>query len=534
MKVRRHVIGIGGAFALAASAALGIPAIGASAPNDSAAPPPFEVSGLPGLTRGFTARPAFEAVSSAPATLSPTAGPAVGGNINVIGSNDVVQQGTINGKTVKTCNPGKEAAQNETTIAANPDNPANLVAGANDYRLYEPSENRYDASGGVYRSADAGATWSAAFLPGLVRANVAAPGPYESAGDPAVAAGPAGTFWYANIAFDRTDAANAVAASRSTDGGKTWVTHYVLQTSAVGGLTLFNDKEWIAGDPNNRDIAYVTWTQFGSSIRGTTTSSTIVISKTLDGGTTWSAPVEISTPGLSSGSRKATQGSTVIVDRSGTVHVTFETTAHGHNWVAYATSTDGGATFSARLLAIIADIPSPLPGATYRNDSFPAFAMDGNTLHVVWSNWNGTMASVLYIRSTDAGETWGGPVTISGSTGDQFFPWVAAHGGRVYATWFNRAPGGGNTYVISGAASTNGGASWSAPVTVSSAPSDVNAGNRFGYPVCPASFVGDYSGITVDSNGVAHSLWTDVRVEPSTATDPGGTSQDPFTATLSS
>src|SRR5579859_1583346 len=108
-----------------------------------------------------------------------------------------------------------------------------LSPGANDYRLYEPSENRYDSSGGVYRSTDGGTTWSAGFLPGLVRADTAAPGPYESAGDPAVVVGPKGTFWYSNIAFDRTDNANAVAASRSTNGGKTWTTHYVVQTPAV-------------------------------------------------------------------------------------------------------------------------------------------------------------------------------------------------------------------------------------------------------------------------------------------------------------
>jgi len=537
VKVRRHVIGIGGAFALAASAALGMPALGASAPaNGSAAPPPFELSGLPALSRGFAPRPAFEAVSHVAATLSPgAAGPAVGANVNVIGRNDVVQQGTIDDVSVKTCNPGKEAAQNETTIAANPGNPSNLVAGANDYRLYEPSENRYDASGGVYRSVDGGTTWSAAFLPGLVRANPTAPGPYESAGDPAVAAGPAGTFWYANIAFNRTDNANSVAASRSTDGGKTWTTSYVFTTSAADGAKLFNDKEWIAGDPSDPNVAYVTWTEFFMGTSGATSSELVVISKTVDGGKTWSAPVEVpSSPSLGSGDRKNTSGSTVTVDGSGVVRVTFEATAHGHDWVAYAASTDGGASFTTTLLAIIADIPSPLPGATYRNDSFPAFGMDGSTLHVAWSNWNGTNASIAYIRSTDGGKAWSAPVTISGSTGDQLFPWVAAHGGKVYATWFDRAPGGGNTYAISGAASTNGGASWSAPVTVSTATSDVSAGNRFGFPTCAASFVGDYSGITVDSNGVAHSLWTDVRVEPSTATDPGGTSQDPFTATLSS
>jgi hypothetical protein len=349
-----------------------------------------------------------------------------------------------------------------------------------------------------------------------------------------VAAGPAGTFWYANLAFDRTDNANAVAASRSLDGGKSWTTNYVFTTSAADGAKLFNDKEWIAGDPTNPDVAYVTWTEFFMGASGATSSEVIVISKTVDGGTTWSAPVEVSSsPSLVSGDRKNTSGTTVTVDAAGIVRVTFEATSNGHDWVAYATSTDGGASFTTKLLAVIADIPSPLPGATYRDDSFPAFGMDGSTLHVVWSNWNGTNASVLYIRSTDGGATWSAPLNISGSTGDQLFPWVAAANGKVFATWFDRAPGGGNTYSISGAASTDGGGSWSAPVAVSTAISDVSAGNRFGFPTCAASFVGDYSGITVDNTGVAHSLWTDVRVEPSTSTDPGGTSQDPFTATLS-
>jgi hypothetical protein len=207
---------------LAAVAAI-MPGLGASASvsNGSLSPPAFSLSGLPALSRGSSDRPAFEAASSPAASRSAgKRGPSVGANVNVIGGQDVVQQATINGVSVKTCNPGKETAQNETTIAVNPGDASNLVAGANDYRLYEPSENRYDASGGFYRSTDGGASWSAGFLPGLVRGNTTAPGPYESAGDPAVAAGPAGTFWYANLAFDRTDNANAVAASRSLDGGK--------------------------------------------------------------------------------------------------------------------------------------------------------------------------------------------------------------------------------------------------------------------------------------------------------------------------
>ncbi len=501
----------------AALPAAGGMVVSASAATASGSPHfHFAVSGLAAQSRG--PRVALTPVTRGrayPRAARSAASVTGGANVDVVGSNDVVQQATINGTSVFTCNPGKGAAQNETTIAASG---STLVAGANDYRLYEPSENRYDASGGFYRSADGGRTWSAGFLPGLVRGNTAAPGPYESAGDPAVAAGPKGTFWYANIAFDRSDLANAIAVSRSTDGGKTWSTHYVVQTSATAGKRIFNDKDWIAADPSDPTgkTAYVAWTLFKNH------SSAIVISKTTDGGLTWSVPKEVSSLFTND------QGVTVVVGNTGTVYVTFEAFTGSGDAVAFAVSHNGGTTFTTRLLAPINDIPSPLPGATFRDDSFPALALDGSTLHVVWSNWNGTDADVVYLRSTNGGTTWSGPVTIGGGPGDQFFPWVAARNGTVYASWFNRASG--DTYTIAGAASTDGGASWSAPATLSTATSNVQAGNEFSFPNCAFNFIGDYNAITVDSNGVGHALWTDIRANH--FDPPGNADQDAFTATL--
>jgi hypothetical protein len=500
--------------------AMGGAAVLVSATSASAAsspPTPFSLSGLPAQSRGPSV--ATTPVTSGKTYRTATAAAAsatAGTNIDVIGNNDVTQQATINGVSVNTCNPGKDTAQNETTIASGG---STLVAGANDYRLYEPSENRYDSSGGFYRSTDGGTGWTAGILPGLVRADTAAPGPYESAGDPAVVSGPKGTFWYANIAFDRTDAANSVAVSRSTDGGKSWTTHFVVQTPANLGAAVFNDKEWIGADPSDSTgkTAYVTWTLYKGS------SSAIVISKTTDGGVTWSAPHRVSNVFTDD------QGSTVVVSNTGTVYVTFETFIGGTDSVAFAVSTDGGATFATRRIAPVSDIPSPLPGATFRDDSFPALALDGSTLHVVWSNWNGANADVVYMRSANGGASWSSPVTIGGGAGDQFFPWIAARNGVAYASWFNRASG--DTYSIAGAASTNGGTSWSSPVTLSTATSDVQAGNEFGFPNCAFSFIGDYSGITVDSSGVGHSLWTDIRVDQ--FDPPGNADQDPFTATLS-
>src|SRR5260221_11335278 len=160
----------------------------ATAATASSPPPtPFSLPGLPAQSRApsVATTPVTSGTTyrrAAPTAASLTAG----ANVDVIGNNDVTQQATINGVNVFTCNPGKDTAQNETTIASSG---STLVAGTNDYRLYEPSENRYDSSAGFYRSTDGGTTWSPGVLPGLVRADTAAPGPDQSAGVPAVVAG---------------------------------------------------------------------------------------------------------------------------------------------------------------------------------------------------------------------------------------------------------------------------------------------------------------------------------------------------------
>src|SRR5260370_9077088 len=95
--------------------------------------------------------------------------------------------------------------------------------------------------------------------------------------------------------------------------------------------------------------AYVPWALFNGR------SSAIVISKTTDGGVTWSAPQRVSDVFTND------QGSTVVVSTTGTVYVTFETFNGSTDSVAFAVSTDGGATFTTRLIAPVSDIPTPRP-----------------------------------------------------------------------------------------------------------------------------------------------------------------------------
>ena len=105
-----------------------------AAPAATASPPstPFSLSGLPAESRQPSVAKTPVTTGSYPGAPLAPGTVSVGANVDVIGSNDVVQQAVINGVNVFTCNPGKDTAQNETTIASSG---STLIAGANDYRL---------------------------------------------------------------------------------------------------------------------------------------------------------------------------------------------------------------------------------------------------------------------------------------------------------------------------------------------------------------------------------------------------------------
>jgi len=143
-------------------------------------------------------------------------------NVDVISGDTVVPVGSQTG-----CN----AAQNETTVAQNPNNPRNLVAGSNDYRVFNSRESRNDASGWAYTTFDGGKTWKNVVAPHLTfQTGAVAPlSLADSAGDPALAFGPHDTVYYANLVFSRAAPAaggsqqsSGVAVSASHDGGLTW------------------------------------------------------------------------------------------------------------------------------------------------------------------------------------------------------------------------------------------------------------------------------------------------------------------------
>ena len=137
---------------------------------------------------------------------------------------------------------GCAAAQNENTIAVNPNNPKNIVAGTNDYRLFNAREGRNDGSGWAYTSMDGGKSWKNIQLPKLTFQTGAtgALSYMDSAGDPVIQFGPKNTVYYGNIVFSRatpasggTEAASAIVVNVSREGGLHWLDPTIVAIDGV-------------------------------------------------------------------------------------------------------------------------------------------------------------------------------------------------------------------------------------------------------------------------------------------------------------
>ncbi len=408
-------------------------------------------------------------------------------------------------------------AQNEPSIAVNPTNPKNWVAGANDYRFG-------DAWPGVYTSKDGGKSWKGQLLPGYPGGPTSIfTGTYTVGGDPSVSFGPEGRAYYAGIVFNRAGFGSAmdgtIFVARSDDGGNTWDESIVAR--GHGGL--FHDHEQITADGTagpNRGSVYVSWTAFQGG------QSPIVVSRSTDGGVAWSAPLEVSgtvTPG------GFFQDSVPAVGPDGTVYVvwdeTFLTTGAVTSMrIWLARSTDGGATFSAPML-VANPVPEVLHNAPYRHGTYATIGV-GPTgrIFVAWADNRLGDADILLATSDDAGVTWSSPVRVNDDPldkgTDQFFPWLSvAPSGRVDIGWYDKRVDPNNYLLDFFVASTYDGKAISANRRASDVSSD---------PAVWPAFIGDYNGIASTDLQI-RAVWTDTR---NGQTNPRDFNEDIYTALL--
>jgi hypothetical protein len=463
---------------------------------------------------------------------------------------------------------GCQAAQNETTIAVNPNNPANIVAGSNDYRVFNSREGRNDSSGWAYTSFDGGQTWTNVQLPHLTyqTGGTGAFSWFDSAGDPVIAFGPNNTVYYGNIAFSRStplggQQASAIVVSVSHDGGLTWGDPSVVAINGVNPdgtpteTDIFNDKIWLAADPSSGRV-YVTWTRFSFDSNGNYLESPIMVSASTDFGAHFAAPTRVSPSlnGFTGGITPYSQGSNPQVANDGTLYVAYETSVCAtascdstgdHDATVVATSHDHGATFSQAVVDTNYDFPATLTGENFRLNSYPQLAYDrtNDKLTIVWSDdRNGqydptTGASIKtngdnIVSSSGNGKQWSKPLVI-GTPDDEFFAAVAVRNGQTAITSYTRHydPNGINLdYAYWSASGTQSliRASTQRITTVSENPQVQFVGLNPDGSVAQGVFIGDYSAVAIGSDQKIHPCWTDFRGRPSTNTP----NQDVYTQSI--
>ena len=447
MKAR---ISVGIALALAASAAFAVASLAASPVGDQ--PTPIARGGhISGVAQASSHRP--PAAGGVAATTSTCLAP-----------------GSGNYKT--NCH-GTGRPVNETWIATNG---SQFVAGANDY-------NSYNGQGqnGYYWSSDA-VTWNDA-------------GPIDvfphqtnnAAGDPGLAIDGNGVVYYSSIFFNfYSCSVGGVELLRRDPGTGAWSYYQIAANSSAQ----FQDKPALALDEANKHV-YVSWTQFGScSGAGVTSPIKVAVFPTGVGSV---APTAILPPVPGS---TYSQGSSIASDGAGGFWIAWEEWASsssangsiklahwdGTGWVASDTKTISPVTG-------FTDLPSPLSGFAFRDNSFPALTVSGGKPYVVWTSADGG-AGRAYLWSN------GSLSTVYNSGGDQFFPSIAPDGsGGVYVAFSMTNAQSYDQFLAHGGTVTK-------VSTASSLPSQ----DAF----FSGQFVGDYNGLAV-SGGTAHPIWTDIR-----------------------
>ena len=322
---------------------------------------------------------------------------------------------------------GEETGPCEPSIAINPNNPNQLVAGA---------VLHY-----AYHSNDGGRTWQKQILQSSM-------GVW---GDPVVLADYKNNFYYAHLSdpagtnWASQEILDRMVVQKSTDAGASW------SDGTYTGLRhpKDQDKEWLAVDPQSNYL-FMTWTEFDKyGSRNPKDHSRILFSKSTDDGLSWSTPVVLSQfEGNCLDDDQTTEGAVPAVGPNGELYVAWSFDEK----IYFDRSFDGGHTWMGKDL-IISDQPGgwsfEVPGLN-RTNGMPVTAVDISQgayrghLYVNWSDQrNGEDDTDVWLsKSTDGGDTWTAPIRVNDDDPGKhnFLTWLTIDPttGYVYLVFYDR------------------------------------------------------------------------------------------------
>ncbi|HSN18572.1 MAG TPA: sialidase family protein [Gammaproteobacteria bacterium] len=280
--------------------------------------------------------------------------------------------------------------------------------------------------------------------------------------------------------------AHGLVVGSSTDGGKHWNEH-ILPFSVCGGGNSTNGGDYSrASDPwvtfaQDGSVAYVISISFSGNTLQAGSNGAVLVSRSLDGGASWSNPVALITDGASAFNDKESITADPVDPK--TVYAVWDRlTTTDHGAAMFARSSDRGQTWTPA--TAIYD-----PGVGNQTLGNEIVGMPDGTILDLFEEIDGTSSNnatstVRIISSSDQGTTWSSPVTVADNlavgasdpnTGTPIrsgsgLPQMAAGPGKQLAVvWEDGRFSNGNHDGIAYSASTDDGQHWSAPVQINSA-----------------------------------------------------------------
>ena len=372
------------------------------------------------------------------------------------------------------------------------------------------SSNNLSSAGlmAIHYSGDGGETWAQSSLPAVAEDT------FQS--DPAVDWTSDGTAWAAaiGVVLGGDDLVLRLRTFRSSNGGASWQADDTASGEQTGA-----DRQMIWTDHSEtspfKDNVYVIWHN----------GALIYVNHRAGAGGAWGEPVRVS-----GGETVYGIGSDIKTNGAGTVFTFWPDPALRK--IFFSRSTNGGASFSKPIKiastfdAFIMPIPAQVRRGAPLYVSSAAFQSGKkNLVYAVWTDLTGargcTSASfepygnvespcktrIWFTRSTDGGVRWAKPRMLNNqaSKNDQFMPALAVDDttGGLHLIYFDTIGETRTTVNVWYQSSFDDGLHWSAPLRITSEPSDGAASlNGFQF--------GDYNSLS-GINGTFFPSWTDRR-----------------------
>lgn len=176
----------------------------------------------------------------------------------------------------------------------------------------------------------------------------------------------------------------------------------------------------------------------------TATGEHMFYSVSNDWGNDFSTPLQLTYDSGDQSNVAAASGASVV-------HVVWQGSEH----IFYAKSTNSGRTWQTEIA---------LTNASAAQDQYPAIAAVGDEVFVTWSRMH-EGAEAIYVKvSLDSGYTWQPEIRVSGYTGDAFpqFPAITSNGTCAHLVW-------GSNNGLQYSRSSDSGETWSNPISLTNA-----------------------------------------------------------------